>query len=182
MTSAKEIGTDLLRRLLAGERAQVPFHLAMLLEKSSPLDSGVDNYRQILPPELADLRLPPETSREIVETLCTTISRNPDAALISVLSFSGEDLAIKTVANVLTHPPRPLTLDEIDIALSMVTKYLPYRLSEDSEFLPKEDLEQLARVVKALEAKREADVQGTSIKHFAPQLLVSLERLGIEGS
>ncbi len=187
MNSGRETAIDLLRRLLAGERGQVPLHLAMLLERSSPLDSGDDHYRQILPPELADLRLPQETSDEIIASLCAEISRNPDEALISALSFTPADLATKTVANILTHPPRPLTMGELDVALSIVTEYLPYRLVEDSEFLPLADLERLVHMAKELQniSEGEADTDRAariSIRHHAPQLLKSLTKLGISGS
>jgi hypothetical protein len=81
MTSAREIALDLLKRLLAGERGEVPLHLAMLLEKSSPLGTPDDHYRQILPPELVGLRLSSDTTEEIIATLCAEVSRNPDEAL-----------------------------------------------------------------------------------------------------
>ena len=57
MTDSRKIAFDLLTRLLAGERGQVPLLLAMLLERSSPLHSGDDHYRQIMPAGLVDVRL-----------------------------------------------------------------------------------------------------------------------------
>jgi hypothetical protein len=185
MNSAKETVFDLLRRLLAGERGQVPLLLAMLLERSSPLDSGDDHYRQILPPELADVRLSPETAEEIMAALCAEVSRNPDAALIAAISFTGTELATRTVAKVLTNPPHPLTIGEADAALSLVTKYLPQHLAEDSEFLPKADLERLVQVAKELQ---NIDETGTDtaerigVKQHAGQLFERLTQLGIGGS
>src|SRR5437870_7290781 len=148
MTSARDVATDLMRRLLAGERGEVPLHLGMLLEKSSPLHDSDENYRQILPPELADLRLSPETAEEIISTLCAEVSRNPDADLISAISCTGSDLATKTAAKVLTNPPRPLTMSEYSHALALVSEYLPYELDEDPEFLPRADLERLVQLAK----------------------------------
>jgi len=187
MTSAREIAIDLLRRLLAGERGQVPLHLAMLLEKSSPLDSGDKHYRQILPPELADLRLSPETADEIISTLCAEVSRNPDEALIAAVSFTGADLATKTVTKTLTNPPRPLTMAEYQAALATLNCYLPYRLSKDSEFLSKDDLERLVKLAEELQnvaeigtgADRSARI---GVRHHAAQFLKSLRTFGIVGS
>jgi len=185
MSPEREIGIDLLRRLLAGERGQVPLHLAMLLEKSSPLDSGDDPYRQILPAELADLRLPDGTAQEIIAALCAEISRNPDEAFTSVISFSGADLATKTVAMVLANPPRALTINEYAYALSLVAKFLPYRLAEDPGFLPKADLERLVQIAKELQnvEEREPDrADRVEVRHHAGNLLNALTRLGIAGS
>ena len=185
MSSAREIGIDLLRRLLSGERGQVPLHLAMLLEKSSSLDSGDDHYRQILPLELADLRLPDATAQEIIAALCAEISRNPDEAFISAVSFSGADLATKTVAIVLANPPRALTINEYTYALSLVAKYLPYRLAENPEFLPKAALEHLVQRAKELQnvEEREPDrAARVEIQYHAGNLLDGLAHLGIVGS
>jgi len=187
MNSERDTATDLLRRLLAGERGQLPLHLAMLLEKASPLDSGDDHYRQILPQELAELRLSPEAAEEIMATLCAEVSRNPDEALIAAISFTGSGLATKTVAAVLTNRPRPLTIGELDAALSLVAEYLPYHLAEDSEFLPKADLERLVQLAKELQNISEEETgrdraARISIRHHAPQLLKRLTQLGIGGS
>src|SRR5690348_8456351 len=135
MNSAREIAIDLLRRLLTGERGEVGLQLAMLLEKSSRAVSD-DNYREVLPPELVALRLSPETTEEIIGTLCAEVSRNPDDALIGVLSFTRADLAIKTAAQIVTNPPRPLTMGEYGKALLIVANCLPDRLAEKPEFLP----------------------------------------------
>jgi hypothetical protein len=153
----------------------------MLLEKSSPLDSGDDHYRQILPRELADLRLSLETRNEIIATLCAEVSRNPDDAFIGAICFTGADEATRTVAKILTDPPRSLTMGEYASALSLVTKFLPYCLAEDAEFLPRTDLERLVRVVNELqnveggETNEDRSAQIT-ISHLAPQLLRSLKQ------
>lgn len=185
MNSERDTATDLLRRLLAGERGQLPLHLAMLLEKASPLDSGDDHYRQILPPELAELRLSPETAEEIMATLCAEVSRNPDEALIAAISFTGSGLATKTAVAVLTDRPRPLTMGELDASLSLVTEYLPYHLAEDPEFLPKADLERLVQLTNELQNTSEGEGETDkdraariSIGHHAPQLLRRLTQLG----
>jgi len=189
MTDSREIAFDLLTRLLAGERDDVPWHLALLLEKSARLDRGDDlegvegDYGRILPAELASLRLSPENSKEIIATLCMEVSRNPDLFLISTSLSTGADLAIKTVSKVLMNPPRLLTLSEYAIALSYLAKFLPSRLSKDSEFLPKSDLEQLSLVVKELQnvpgGENDEDRSARiTVGEFAPQLLKSLTRLG----
>lgn len=189
MTDSREIAFDLLTRLLAGERGDVPWHLALLLEKSARLDRGDDlegvegDYGRILPAELAGLRLSPETSKEIIATLCMEVSRNPDHFLISTSLSTGADLAIRTASGVLIKPPRLLTLSEYAIALSHLAKFLPSRLSKDAEFLPKSDLEQLALVVKELQnvegGETDEDKSArTTIREFGPQLLKSLTRSG----
>jgi len=157
MNSESEIALELLSRLLAGERGEVPSQLAKLLERSSPLDAGDDFYRLTLPPNLAKVRFSPETRDELIATLCTEISRNPDEAFISAISFTGIDLATKSVAMALVNPPRPLTISEYSYALSLVAKFLPDRLAEDPEFLPKADLERLVQVVKQLQDLKAGD-------------------------
>ncbi len=184
MTSGKDIATDLLRRLLAGERGQVGLHLSMLLEKAYPVAASDETYRQILPPELADIHLSAETAKEITALICTEISRNPRESLISAVSFTGAEVATKTAANVLANPPRPLTMGEYASALSIVGKYLPGELSEQPEFLPKAELERLIQVAKQLKnvaetgtvAERSARI---TAKHHAAGLLESLRSRGI---
>jgi hypothetical protein len=189
MADSREIAFDLLSRLLAGERDDVPWHLALLLEKASRLDRGDDldavegDYRRILPAELASVRLSPETSKEIIAILCREISRNPDHFLISTSLSTGAALAIKTVSGILTNPPRPLTLSEYAIALSYLAKFLPSRLSKDSEFLLKSDLEQLALVVNDLQSFESGETDQdksarATIRQFGPALLKSLTRSG----
>jgi hypothetical protein len=190
MTPSDEIACDLLRRLVAGERELVPLHLAMLLEKSARLDRGDDSegveahYRWILPSCLAGLRLSPETNDEIVAILCAEVSRNPDAALISTIAFIHSGLAVKTTAQIMTDPPRELTLSEYAIALSTLTPFLGLHLKEDPEFMSKDDLERLIQVVKNLQtaeaSKTNEDKSAKhGIDHHAPHLLKSLAQLGI---
>src|SRR5690349_11398897 len=151
MTSAKEIATDLLRRLLAGERGNIPMHLAMLLEKSSPLCNSDDHYRQILPPELAGVKIPSETVDEITNVLSAEISRNPDSAFILALSFTGADRTTKKVAEILASPPRPLSMSEYGHAVALVNSFLPSRLAENPEFLPESDVKRLVQVLTQLQ-------------------------------
>jgi len=65
MNDGNEQARELLERLLAGERGDIVLHLAMLVEKSSALDHGDEHYRQILPPNLAELSLDPTTSMRL---------------------------------------------------------------------------------------------------------------------
>src|ERR1700743_339830 len=116
MNSESEIAFDLLRRLLAGERGEVPSHLANLLEKSSPLDAGDAHYRWALPPELAGVLLSPDHRDRLLSVLCDEISRNPDAMFIAAISRTGMDLATWCVAMVLVNPPRPLSIVESSCA------------------------------------------------------------------
>jgi len=192
MRFADDMAADLLKRLIAGERGLVPLNLAMLLEKSARLDRGdapqdvEEHYRRLLLPEIENLRISRQTREEVVATLCAEILRNPDDAMISVCVVTGDESAVKTIVRTLTSPPRELTLCESAMALSHVTKYLPHYLKKDPEFLPKSELEQLARLVKELhevkagESDEDKSSQAT-IAHFAPQLLASLEQIGING-
>jgi len=183
-----EVALDLLRRLLAGERGKVPMHLAMLLEKSSPCDHGDEHYRQVLPPELADVRLSPETNEEITGALCAEISHNPDQALIFTISFTGADQATKTATHILVNPPRPLTMSERRAALAVVNSYLPHRLAEHREFLQRADLEGLARVAEEIKNVEETGTNEEDraarigIRMHAAELLRSLRLHGIIGS
>src|SRR5512146_3015613 len=136
MSSGQEIATEMLRRLLTGERGNLPMHLAMLLEKASPLHNSDDHYRRILPPEIAGVQVPPETAREIIGTLCKEISRNPDSAFIAALSSTGEQEITRTVAEVMINPPRHLTKEEYGQALGILYSYLPSCMARDRDFLP----------------------------------------------
>lgn len=182
MSSDKDVAINLMRRLLAGERGLAQSHLARLLERSSSLHDSDELYRSILPPELADIRLSKETCDEVVSTLCAEISRNPDEALISAISFSGADLATKTVAEVLASPPRPLTMSEYAYSLSLVSKFLGFCLQEDPEFLSKEDVARLVQLAKKLEEIEDDESERAlrvEVKHHASNLLRSLAHLGI---
>jgi hypothetical protein len=169
MTSAREIAINLLRRMLAGERGNLPMHLAMLLEKSSPLHNSDDHYRQILPPELAELRLSPETAKEITSALCTEIRRNPDSAFIFALSFTGAQEVTKAVAEIVINPPRPLTTAECGHALTIVNAFLPAGLARDPHFLEED---KRARLVERLRDLQHAEE--TIIKRDAAELLKRL--------
>jgi len=191
MRLADDMAADLLKRLIAGERDLVPLNLAMLLEKSARLDRGdvpqdvEEHYRRLLLPEIENLRISRQTREEVVATLCAEIFRNPDDAMISVCAITGDASAVKTLVRILATPSRVLTLWETAIALSHVTKWLPHYLRKDANFLLKSELEQLAHIVKELQkmevGERDEDKSAqVTIAHFAPQLLTSLERIGIE--
>jgi len=187
MSSATEVGMDLLRRLLAGERGQVPMHLAMLLEKSSPLDHGDEHYREILPTELAELRLSRETSEEIIDELCAEISRNPDQALIFAVSFTGADQVTKTAALIFASPPRQLTMYEYHGVLALLSFYLPYRMAKNADLVSRDQLEQIVQLAEELqnvpetgtESERSATI---GVKDHAAELLKSLRLLGVIGN
>lgn len=187
MTAGKEEAAfDLLRRLLAGERGQATLHLAMLLEKSSPLRDSDEEYRRILPPELAELKVPPEAAEQIITTLCAEVSRNPDEGLIGALAATGAELVTQTAAKVLTHPPRPLTLGESRAALAIVTEHLDYQLAENAELVSKADLDRLVRLAEELQKIEEAGTgvdRGVriSLRINAAELLERLRSRGIIG-
>ena len=146
------------------------------------MGDGEDYYREVLPAELADVRLSPETMEEIVAILCTEISRNPDEAFISAVSFTGVDLATRTVAMVLTNPPRPLTMSEYTYAFSLVSKFLPFRLSEDPEFLPKSDVERLFNLSREfMNINEDGPDKGLriEIRHHAGNLADGLARCAV---
>ena len=83
MTPADQTAFDLTNKLVAGEDGEVSSHLAMLLEKSSPLADSEEHYRCILPPELAGLTFSAETRDQIIAILCAEILRNPKESLIA---------------------------------------------------------------------------------------------------
>jgi hypothetical protein len=147
MKSRDEVAKELLNRLLAGERGNLPMHLAMLLEKSSPLRNTDDHYRQILPPELADVRLDPEMVQEINHALCNEIRRNPDLALISASAFTGSAEVTRTAVDILLDPPRPLTVPESGQVLTIVGIFLPRCLDRDPQFI---SASQRARLIELL--------------------------------
>ena len=184
MTPADQTAFDLTNKLVAGEDGEVSSHLAMLLEKSSPLADSEEHYRCILPSELAGLTFSAETRDQIIAILCAEILRNPKESLIAGISFTGADSAIKTAVKILITPPRMLTLGEVWGALSLVTKFLPYRLSEDVEFLSKTELERLIQRVRELKSIEEGGAgeersARVGIKVHAAEFLRSLSLYGI---
>jgi hypothetical protein len=168
MTSEREIGLSLLKRLLAGERANLPMHLALLLEKSSPLHNDDEHYRKILPVELAGVRLSSDTVKEISASLCAEIARNPDSAFIAALSATGSERVTKMAVSLLIDPPRSLSIAELSEALGIVNRFLPVSLARDRKFLSAEKVERLLQNMK--------DVRGYAITvdQNATQLLKSL--------
>lgn len=184
MSSAAEVGMDLLRRLLAGERGQVPLHLAMLLEKSSPCNHGDEHYREILPLELAALRLSQETSEDIIDALCAEISRNPDQALIFAVSFTGADQATKTAARIFASPVRQLTMSEYHGLLALLGSYLPYRIAENADLVPRDQLERIVQLAEELQNISETGTESErsariGVKVNAAELLKRLRLHGV---
>jgi len=179
MTLSREIARDLMMRLMSGERGEIPLHLSLLLERSLLIDSDETQYRDILPPDLADIKLSRETCDEIIAVLCTAVLQNPDAALIAAMSFAGTNLVTETMSSLLVNPPRPLTMSEKTHALSIIAKYLPCNLAAHSQLLSRNDLIRLISVLKALEDAREVpeDPWHAEIRHHAGNLLASLENL-----
>ena len=188
-SSAKEMAFDLLTRLLAGERGGVPARLGLLLEKSARLDRAdnineiEEDYSRLVPPEFSGLWVSPQTRNEVIAALCTEVSRNPDPYLIATCASTGSELAVKTLAKVLTNPARALTLNEYAIALSWMVKSLPRYLSENSEPLPKSDVERLAQLCKDLQnvkggVNNEDKSSIDTINYFAPLLLITLAKTG----
>ncbi len=121
-------------------------HLGELLGRASCMRDSDSYYRSILPPELANIRLSPETRLEIIAALCLEVSRNPDEALIKVLSHSEEDLSVRTVASVLVKPPRILTMRELGVGLGFLKACLPRCLQHDSDFIPAEEIAALIQL------------------------------------
>ena len=176
-SSGREIAFDLLSRLLAGERDCVPLHLGMLLEKSSSLRNCEEHYRWILPAELAEIELSQDTVEEITSAICAEISVNPDAAFISVVSWTGSKLSTRTVALMLASPPRALTLEEYTVSTSLLDKYLALYIHEKPEFLPKGELERLIEVLKGLQMLEDGAFEGANLyglRHFVDQLVARL--------
>lgn len=176
-SSGREIAFDLLNRLLAGERDCVPLHLGMLLEKSSTLRNCEEHYRWILPAELAGIELSPDTVEEITAAVCAEISANPDAAFISVVSWTGSKLSTRTVALMLACPPRALTLEEYTVSASLLGKYLVHFIRESPDFLPKRELARLVEVLKELQNLEDGAFEGANLyglRHFVDQLVARL--------
>jgi hypothetical protein len=179
MTNQREIAQDLMHRLISGERGQIPLHLSLLLERSLLVEgSDETQYPEILPPELANIKLSPETRDEILCALCDRVLQQPDLALIGVMSFAGTDLVIRTMSFLLTNPPRPLTLPEKAHAVTIVSKYLPSNLAANPQLLEKDELLRLISLLKHLDQTEDATGEWeVQIKHYSDNLLESLEHL-----
>jgi len=169
MTAEKKIVTDLLSRLLVGERGNLSMYLAMLLERSSPLHNSDEHYRAVLPPSLADVKVPPGIAEEIVAKLCLEISGNPDAAFIAAVSTTGAERVTKCVAEVLIDPPRRLTTLEYEQALGVMRAYLPAYLGRNQLFLSGQKRTRFIERLRELEHAEE-----TTIKRDATELLKHL--------
>lgn len=185
MTVAKEAADDLLSRLIASERPEeASLHLAMLLEKSCcSVANGEGFYREILPPQLSDLRLSPEECADVVSRICKEVLRSPSEGLIASVSFTSADLPTQTAVKLLTSPPRRLSLGELDGALSLVHKFLPFSLSQNPDFIPRVDLEGLVKVAEQLQNIQETGTgpersAQIGIKYHAAGLLADLKLHG----
>ena len=135
MNDPRSIALSLMRRLLAGERGNVPMHLAMLLEKSSKLRNTEEHYNQIIPSELQEVDLDPATAEEIIATICEETYHRPDAVLLSVLSTTGAPVVTQFMAKLLARPPRPLREDELRQAFGVLESYLSSQLADNPGFL-----------------------------------------------
>ena len=123
-------------------------HLGHLLDRASCMRDSDSFYRSVLPLELANIRLSPETRLEVIAALCLEVTRNPDEALITVLSYSEDDLSVRTVASVLVKPPRCLTMRELGVGLGFLKASLPACLQRNSDFIPEHEVEGLVRLAK----------------------------------
>lgn len=156
MNSSDRFALALLNQLLAGERGIVPLQLAMLLEKSARLARGDEasqvaaDYKDILLPELVGISITPQISEEIIARLCTAISDNPDQALISVVTATGTRAAIKTLVKVLVAPPRALKLDELTVAFSYLSTFLPIYCSESPDMITREEADGLSMLAEGV--------------------------------
>jgi hypothetical protein len=139
-TSTNQIAMGLFRRLLNGERGELPRELDYLLDKASTLRDSDEFYRSVLPPELASLQISPKMREKIIAELCAEVSRKPDEALISVMSSTGDELSIRTAVALLLNPPRPLTMRERCAVLGLLKGHLPACLQRMSNFVPRAEL------------------------------------------
>ena len=97
------------------------------------------------------------------------------------MSFAGTDLVTKTMSDLLTGPPRPLTLCEKALALSIVEKFLPPNLAANAQLLSRADLVRLTRVLNELDHAEGVSEESwrTEVEYSVRNLLRSLARLGI---
>jgi len=160
MSPAKGTALDLLKQLLGGERETTPLRLAMLLEKSSSLDHGDDHYREfspeLLPRDLVHMRLSPEELDEITNVVCAEVLKNPDHALLFVMSHVETDQTIRTAVRVLVSPPRPMTILEYGAALGFVRACLGFQFARNREFLSGDELQRLIQLARELENTEES--------------------------
>src|SRR5579859_345067 len=135
MTDSKGIIKGLLNRLLAGERGNLPLHLALILEASSPLKNEDQHYDVLLPSTFARVRVDPDTFQETIRIICSELSSNPDAGLLFAVSMTGSDTVTRLVVDLLVSPPRPLTINEVQQMLGILESYLPFALSKNVNFV-----------------------------------------------
>lgn len=173
--SGDEIARKLMDRLLEGERGQLPLYLAMLLEKSSPLDHGEEHYRAILPANLVGLKLTSHAVRDITDTVCQRIAEEPDSDLLFAVAMTGSEQVTRLAVDLLIEPPRPLTTNECGQALGILDSYLSFTLARNRDFIPAEKQKALARILKSLQSSHDVSIQG-----HAQRLSVQLGDLGVE--
>lgn len=177
MITENEAAHNLVKRLMAGEQGTLPMHLALLLEKSSPLHNNDEHYHKILPPELGKIRFSRATVEEVISTLCTEISRDPRWPIIAALSTTGTSKVTKTIATLLINPPRPLEVIEYGHALGILNTFLPLSLKECPNLISENELGNLRQLLALLErfADNEANKgERFTIKRDAGQLLRKL--------
>jgi hypothetical protein len=150
VSTDRETAFKLLKSLLEGQRGKIPLYIAMILEKSSRLRNSKEHYRGIIPSELQEITLDPETSEEIVRTICAEVSQNPDAALLSAISTTGAPRVTRLATELLIRPPRQLATAELQQILGIIQSYLPSQLSEMPDILAQDAVDGLKRVLLGL--------------------------------
>jgi hypothetical protein len=178
-SAGARVAKDLLRRLLAGERGNVPQYLADLLEKSSAGANTVYHYRRVLPQELAKLRLSDKTLRAIVSAIGAEFARDPDPVYFSILCRPLSDSAVGLVAKILVNPPRPLTIAELDEAFERLHFVLPFTLLAYPQMLTAAEherfIEELSRIQK-LNGSASDQEQFARVSRLAGEMLDSIHR------
>ena len=182
--SSKQTAMKMLRRLLDGERGELPEQMSYLLDKASCLRDSDEFYRWVLPPDLASLRISPQTRSEIIAELCSEVSRHPEEALLEILA-EGDYVCVRTMATILADPPRELTLQEVCTLLRILRANLPACLQDMADFIPKAELESIIQTAEHLqnivveEAKTDEEkIYRNGTKMYAEDLIKSLAQLG----
>lgn len=188
-TTANQIAIGLSKRLLNGERGELPRHLIYLLDKASTLRDSDEFYRSVLPPEFASLQISPKTREGIISALCAEVTRNPDEALIAVMTSGGDDVSITTAATVMVKPPRPLTLPEFRALFGALKAHLPACLERMPNVIPRVEIESIIRLAKDFQSIAVEDgktdrekSERNMIKIFTDDLLAGLDQLGFSAT
>ncbi|MFZ1084497.1 MAG: hypothetical protein WAN35_05995 [Terracidiphilus sp.] len=187
MSSEDQIALALLNQVLAGERGILPLQLAMLLEKSARLARGdvasqVDaDYKDILLPELVGINITNQIREDVIARLCIAVSNDPDQALISVVATTGTSAAIKTLVKVLVNPPRALKADELTVALSYLSTFLPILCVESPGFVSCEEVASISKLAEGILASKESvcfDIEKMALRDQAVRIIERLRASG----